>query len=114
MNVTYENHVSGRHNMTVATLEDGRVMSVDLQYGVVLPRGTHAVGCDQTTKIGGRCNCGMLDGVDVDALVEHARQHGRRGPAPTRETEPTPRTIARDNAPCPKCGTWCEGDCHAH
>ena len=81
---TYDYPANGAGGETVATLADGRTMTIDTRYGVVLPHGQHADGCSQTTEIGGRCDCGMLDGVDVEALVADARERGLRGRRPRR------------------------------
>lgn len=79
---SYDYPTSRQYNETTATLEDGRVVTVNTQYGLVLPHGQHADDCDQTNKIGGRCTCGLLDGIDVDALVADARERGLRGAPP--------------------------------
>lgn len=118
----YEHTMSGAYNETIATLEDGRVVAVNTQYGAVLPHGKHAEDCEQVCKMGGRCTCGMLDGIDVVALVADARTNGKRGPKPTpkpsaEEIERTEREIAemdaqrRRNGLCPRCDTYCHGDC---
>lgn len=118
----YEHTISGAYNETVATLEDGRIVTVNTQYSAVLPHGQHASDCDQINKMGGRCTCGMLDGIDVAALVSDARINGKRGPKPTpkptaEEIERTEREIAeieaqrRRNGLCPRCHTYCCGDC---
>jgi hypothetical protein len=121
---SYDYPVGGQYAETVATLADGRVVTVDTQYAVVLPHGKHRADCDQITKIGGRCNCGLLDGIDVTSLVEDARANGKCGskpePMPSRdEIERSQREIAEMDASrgrnglCPKCGTYCDGDCEA-
>lgn len=88
---TYRYPASRMYNETVATLEDGRVVTINTQYGVVLPHGQHADDCDQINKMGGRCSCGMLDGIDVDALVADARERGLCGVAPKPEATPEER-----------------------
>ena len=121
---SYEYPMSGEYAETVATLEDGRVVTVDTQYAVVLPHGKHADNCDQINKMGGRCTCGLLDGIDVPALVADARINGKRGrkPEPSlsrEEIERNQREIAEmearraRNGLCPKCHTYCYGDCEA-
>ena len=122
--VSYDYPMGGQYADTVGTLEDGRVVTVDTQYRLVLPHGPHKVDCDQITKMGGRCTCGLLDGIDVAALVADARVNGKRGrkpePTPSREEiERNQREIAEmdarraRNGLCPKCGTYCCGDCEA-
>ena len=112
MTITYEYPVGGHYSQTVATI-DGRKYTVNTQYCSVMPHGEHADDCDQITKMGGRCSCGMLDGIDVDALVADARVNGRfwMGQAPV--FAPATETAASPMADlvCPKCGTVCYGDC---
>ena len=108
---TYSHPANGERGMTEATLADGRKVTINTQYGVVQPHGSHADTCDQLTKIGGRCNCGLLDGIDVEALVADARERGKIGPAPRRQPEPVHVPAA---SPCPRCGTYCYGDCTAN
>lgn len=92
--VSYEYPMDACSAETVATLEDGRVVTVNTQYGVVQPHGKHADDCDQKTKIGGRCTCGLLDGIDVAALVADARINGKRGRKP--RPKPTSEEIERN------------------
>ena len=110
--VTYEYPESGASNETVAVLEDGRRIAIDGQYNVASPYGQHAADCAQLTKIGGRCDCGLLDGIDVAALVADAKVRGLFGRAPR-----PPRPAAKRQLPpakvCPICGTYCYGDCTA-
>jgi len=75
----YTHPMSGAYNETVATLADGREMLVNTQYSCVMPMGSHARTCEQLTKMGGRCNCGLLAGVDIEALVIEARAEGKFG-----------------------------------
>lgn len=119
----YDYPASGHYAETVATLKDGRVVTVDTQYGAVLPHGRHADDCEQVTRMGGRCTCGLLAGIDVAALVADARLHGKRGAAPvavdTQRLAANRRGVAALEAMdaasgrCPKCGTHCHGDCDA-
>ena len=122
--VSYDYPMGGVDAETVGTLEDGRVVTIDTQYACVLPHGNHKADCDQINKMGGRCTCGLLDGIDVAALVADARINGKRGrkpePKPSREEiERNQREIAEmdarraRNGLCPKCGTYCHGDCEA-
>jgi hypothetical protein len=122
--VSYEYPMGGQYVETVGTLEDGRVVTIDTQYACVLPHGNHKADCDQINKMGGRCTCGLLDGIDVAALVADARIRGKRGRKP--EPKPSREEIERNqreitemdarrprNGLCPKCGTYCHGDCEA-
>ena len=121
--VSYEYPMGGQYAETVGTLEDGRVVTIDTQYACVLPQGRHGNHCDQINKMGGRCTCGLLDGIDVAALVADARINGKRGRKPERqaqeEIERNQREIAEmdarraRNGLCPKCGTYCHGYCEA-
>jgi hypothetical protein len=110
MSTTYEHPMSGPKSETVATLDDGRVLTINTQYAVVLPHGKHAANCDQVCKMGGRCNCGLLDGIDVAALVADARLRGKFGPAPV---VPVAKSVTVADHTCPHCGTYCDGDCRA-
>lgn len=100
---THQHTASGRQNETVAVLDDGRVVTINTQYGAVLPHGKHADDCDQINKMGGRCNCGLLAGIDVAALVADARVNGKLGAAPVAqiapETIPASRNMEVDAKP---------------
>lgn len=67
MHASYDYSPSGQYNVTIATLEDGRRIGIDTQYGMCW-------GCYDAT----------LDGIDQAALIAHAREHGKFGrrPAP--------------------------------
>jgi len=82
MEIKYEHTMTGQYNETIAIIDDGRRISVDTQYGMCAPLGKHADGCSQVTKMGGRCDCGMLDGIDCDALIADAKINGKFGAAP--------------------------------
>jgi len=110
--VTYEYPMNGNGMETVATLADGRVVTVNVQYSAVLPHGKHSGDCDQLNQMGGRCTCGLLDGIDVDGLMADARINGKRGFAPQPESKATVDDAA-DNGICRVCGTYCCGDCQA-
>ena len=112
----YDHPMNGQYNETVATLEDGRMMTINTQYNVVCPNGKHADDCEQVNKMGGRCTCGMLAGIDTAALIDDARKNGKKGPAPIVETV-TPMSAdelaAMNMDLCPRCHTVCYGDCEA-
>lgn len=112
MEATYNYPMNECGSTTVATLADGRIVSVDRRYGAVLPYGDHADDCDQINKMGGRCTCGLLDGIDCEALLADARINGKFGPRPVART---PRVEIPNDDPhvCPRCGTYCCGDCGA-
>jgi hypothetical protein len=119
--VTYDYHPSGHYATTVASLPDGRVVTIDTQYGVVEPHGEHGADC-QIGQIGGTCTCGLLDGIDVEALVADARARGKRGMPPPDPVDPAVAEQRRQELErfeaspgvCPRCGTYCQGDCGAH
>jgi len=116
----YDYPAGGASNETVATLDDGRKLSINTQYSVVMPLGDHAADCDQINKMGGRCTCGKLAGVDVDTLIADARINGKRG-LPPRPDETAERKAQRlvglagldKHGPgwCGKCQSYCFGDC---
>lgn len=82
-----------RYNQVFAEV-DGREMSIDTQYGVVIPLGTHPDHCDQVAKMGGICSCGLLDGIDTEALIagaiEWRRAERERSEAPTKTKAAAP------------------------
>lgn len=82
----YDYPANGQYNETVATLADSRCVTVNSQYGCVMPKGNHAATCDQINNIGGSCNCGLLAGIDILALVADARLRGMFGSRPHVET----------------------------
>ena len=107
----YDYPAGGASNETVATLDDGRKLSINTQYSVVMPLGDHAADCDQINKMGGRCTCGKLAGVDVDALVADARINGKRGVAPTTQLVGAAKLDKHSPGWCDKCKSYCYGDC---
>lgn len=113
--ISYEHPITGGYAETVATLEDGRIVTINTQYAIILPHGDHAADCDQINKIGGRCTCGKLDGIDIPALIADARINGKFGYAPRVAVKPgkSIEDKSRDRGICPKCGTYCDGDCGA-
>lgn len=89
---TYSYPISGQYNETVATLDDGREITIDTQAGICRPWPHAHKGCSMLTTIGGACDCGALHGVDVDALVADARINGLRGRPP--KATPTAEQLA--------------------
>jgi hypothetical protein len=110
--VTYEYPVNGASNETLAILDDGRRCVVNTQYGTVSPLGKHSDTCAQVTRMGGRCDCGLLDGINVIAIVADARKNGLRGEAP-QEAPRSAVNIPESKGVCPYCHTYCDGDCQA-
>ena len=86
---SYDYPASGQYNSTKATLEDGREMMINTQYSMIDPLATHGNGCN-IAKMGGRCDCGLLDDISVSELVTHAREHGLFGQRPQPESKPAP------------------------
>lgn len=103
----YDYPASGLYNETIATI-GGKDYTVNTQYECVAPRGPHPHIC-AVYKMGGRCDCGMLNGIDVNALVTDARKNGKMGLPPRQEISKMETESAA--ALCPKCGTYCYGDC---
>jgi len=121
----YDYDVSGGYADTVATLDDGRKVWINTQYGTSDVR--HAAECaiSQQTACYPKaiCTCGAeLSDDDKAALIADARANGKFGraplPQPSRdEIERNQREVAEmdarraRNGLCPKCGTYCCGDC---
>jgi hypothetical protein len=108
----------------VATLADGRRMRVSMQYSDVRPLGEHGDACWQVATMGGRCDCGLLDGVDVEALILAGRAEWKKIHDAERAAAVAKHAVifgALCNAPkddvanglCPRCHTYCMGDCQA-
>lgn len=127
ISATYGYPSNDSYSETLATLQDGRKVTVNVQYAVVLPHDGHVptvrpadggagVGCPQLTKIGGRCTCAANADImgQADALVIEAREHGKFG-RPERVCEPVePAPIERHGAGwCKRCESYCYGDCTA-
>jgi hypothetical protein len=108
----YRAAMGGGYATTVAALDDGRVVTVDTQYARVYAHGQHAGNCDQINKMGGRCTCGLMDGIDEAALVADARVRGVFG-QPQVAVAVAAAAVAPARGLCPKCGTYCCGDCEA-
>ena len=75
----YDYPPNGQYN---ETLEVSFNVIINIQYNRVLPIGEHDTTCDQINKMGGICNCGLLDGINCDALIDDARKNGKFGPRP--------------------------------
>ena len=78
----YDYTVTGGYADTMATMADGRRVIVNTQHSRVDPLGQHAANCAQVTRMGGRCDCGLLDGIDCQALVADATKRGKFGRPP--------------------------------
>lgn len=112
---TYGYPSNGSYSETLATLQDGRRVSVDVQYAAVLPQGGHDIACPQLVKIGGRCTCAANADImaQADKLVVEAREHGKFG-RPERVRTPEPEPIKHHGAGwCNRCESYCYGDCQA-
>jgi len=104
---------------TCATI-NGVKYSINAQYGVVAPWRHLRPDCEMMTKIGGKCTCGALDGIDVAAVIADARINGKFGipPQPAETAEHKAQRLAdlaklEQHGPgwCDKCQSYCYGDC---
>jgi hypothetical protein len=111
---SYDYPMTGNGAETVAHLTNGTTVTVDKQYKAIMPHKHLSSDCDMMTKMGGRCNCGALDGIDAAALIAEAREFGFFGNKPAIKIE----RVALPEAPrygyCHKCGSCCYGDCSAN
>ncbi len=112
MEIEYSHKFGGGYAETIATI-DGNKFLIDTQHEVVLPLGDHADDCDQLNKMGGRCTCGKLDGIDIKSLILDARKNGKLGQEPYTKEQIKPVTMPKSHV-CPKCQTYCFGDCEAN
>ena len=127
---TYKYPSNDVYSETMATLPDGRVVTVDVQYAAVLPHGGHiptvkpadagpwaaGVGCPQLTKMGGRCTCAANADIMAQAaeLVIEAREHGKFGRPERVRLEAEPEPIEHHGVGwCDRCESYCYGDCTA-
>jgi hypothetical protein len=94
---TYDYPTGAEHGMTEATLVDGRKMTIHLQYARIYPHGE-----------------ATLDGIDTEALVADARLRGLCGPRPRTIEVEDARPVKRHAELCPRCNTYCYGDCRSH
>ncbi len=90
----YEYPIDGQRTRTVAVLPKGCV-GIDKQYGTVTR--TRSASPD------------VLEGIDTQALLAEAREHGKFGwePEEPRASEPT----MPSSSACPRCHSYCHGDC---
>ena len=127
MTIRYEYPVGGEYNQTVAILEDGRRMWINTQYATADVR--HADDCAKMvarrSKINicesyaaeraAACTCGALDGIDTEALIADARINGKRGTPPKAPIADAHEASVEHHGHglCPKCESYCCGDCEA-
>ena len=107
---TYEYPANGGYADTVMITPDSRRYAINTQYAVVQPFGEHPRTCG-LWRMGGRCDCGLLAGIDVAALIADAITNGKFGrpePEPVATLEPLQYSSA---SYCPRCGMVCYGDC---
>jgi len=104
---------------TVATI-NGKRYAVNTQYSIVSPWRHLRDDCEMLKKMGGKCTCGAMDGIDVAAVIADARINGKYGvpPRPTETTEHKAQRLADlakldKHGPgwCNKCKSYCYGDC---
>jgi len=113
---SYQHPSNDNYSETIATLPDGRRVTVDVQYAAILPHDGHEATCPQSVKIGGRCTCASNADIMAQggALIAEAREHGKFG-RPERvllEAEPEP-IVKRGVGWCDRCESYCYGDCTA-
>jgi len=113
---SYQHPSNDNYSETMATLPDGREVTVDVQYAAVLPHSGHDATCPQLVKIGGRCTCAA--NVDImakaGALVIEAREHGKFGRPERVRPQADPEPIAPSGVGwCNRCESYCYGDCTA-
>jgi len=102
---SYKRDPDMRYNEIAATLADGRIMTVNTQYGCVEPWAEHKATCSYVTVMGGRCDCGLLDDIDVDALVNDARVFVRADNEAEKARQATEDAKPIDStARCNRCG----------
>ena len=80
----YEYPENGRHSETIATLTDGRECIIDIRNDQVFVGSyrDHAADCAIRVSMGGRCNCHLIAGIDVESLLADARANGKFGRKP--------------------------------
>jgi len=92
--IKYDYPINGASGDTVATLADGRKVTINTQYDCVEPRGHHADDCG-IRRMGGRCNCHMIEGIDCAALIQDAIANGKFGRHPKPEIDEATREANR-------------------
>jgi hypothetical protein len=108
---------SGAYNETVAVLADGRKINVCVQYKNICIEGAHLDACTQR-KMGGQCDCPYNADIMADKgeILQAAKGNGFHGRAPMSMPVVDPDPEIPDTAGkyiCPKCETFCWGDCEA-
>ena len=125
---TFENDIMTARSQTTAII-DGQKYLINVAYETITPLVRHTADCDIKTKkslynndgIRVTCSCGATEAAmskieDKDTLIVAARASGKIGKAKIKDEYPaykpasSPKTA---NRPCPKCGTYCDGDCEA-
>lgn len=110
------------HYADTQAIIGGKQYAVNTQYGVVAPWRHLSNDCDMMQRMGGKCTCGAMDGIDVDAVLADARINGKFGlpPRPTESAEHKAQRLADlakldKHGPgwCNKCKSYCYGDCEA-
>ena len=92
----YKYPINDSYSQTTAILDDGRQMTVDTHRSLVIPMGTHADGCSVGDEPRGHCDCGALDGVDVEAMLADAKEHGKFGREPLGAARYTPEPPTKE------------------
>ena len=110
----YDYPVSGGYADTVATLDDGRKVWINTQYGVANVK--HSADCviSKQTSAYPRagCTCGAeLSDDDKAELIADARINGKTGTEP--KPEPTPEMIAAADAADGDYDKHCDMMAHA-
>ena len=121
----YDYPAGGQYNETVATLADGRTVWICTQYRTADVRHSDECAIAKQTACYPKatCTCGAeLSDNEKATLIADARVNGKFGSAPVaapsrEEIERNQRELAEmdarraRNGLCPKCGTYCYGDC---
>jgi len=116
VDITYEHpnatQYSGCGISTIGILPDGTRVAINTPYGQIWQIDVHHADPDARRQ---------FSDAETAEIVAHAREHGKFGPlqAPRRAPrQPNQATIDYErrvgSRVCPRCGTFCEGDCQAH